>query len=270
MPQLRELDISKVSFVDRAAVRDPANPKEPQTFLFWKSEDGANGKETAVTEENKGTETDVNKGEGKEPDAATQLKGAFELISKNKGALTSEQKSELAKLTKAESDGTKVEFDKSELSPAARAYFEKQEADLAAARKDATEAVELAKAEALKVRKTEFLAKAEALPYVHPGQTPVEFGELLMKMADADPEAFKTFEAHQTAVNAQLAKSAIWSEIGSGQNGGGTAAEQVNVKATELMKSETGLTKEQAIEKVLEADPDLYTAYMDTRPAARR
>jgi hypothetical protein len=37
---LRDLIVDRVSFVDRAAVRDPENPTEPQRYLFWKSEAG--------------------------------------------------------------------------------------------------------------------------------------------------------------------------------------------------------------------------------------
>lgn len=35
---LKDLIVDRVSFVDRAAVRDPENPDEPQRYLFWKAE----------------------------------------------------------------------------------------------------------------------------------------------------------------------------------------------------------------------------------------
>src|SRR5579871_2796412 len=42
MPHLQDLSVEWVSLVDRAAVRDPSAPTEPQKFLLWKSESGAN------------------------------------------------------------------------------------------------------------------------------------------------------------------------------------------------------------------------------------
>ena len=38
MPQLEELAVNFVSFVPRAAVRDPQQPSEPRRFLVWKGE----------------------------------------------------------------------------------------------------------------------------------------------------------------------------------------------------------------------------------------
>jgi hypothetical protein len=52
MPELKDLDVHTVSFVDKAAVRDPANPGEPMRFLLWKSEG-------AVIEKDQPTPADV-------------------------------------------------------------------------------------------------------------------------------------------------------------------------------------------------------------------
>ncbi len=40
MPELRNLDVQWLSLVDRAAVRDPSDPDQPQRFLLWKRESG--------------------------------------------------------------------------------------------------------------------------------------------------------------------------------------------------------------------------------------
>ncbi len=40
MPELRNLDVQWLSLVDRAAVRDPSDPTEPQKFLLWKADRG--------------------------------------------------------------------------------------------------------------------------------------------------------------------------------------------------------------------------------------
>jgi hypothetical protein len=40
MPELKNLVVEWLSLVDRAAVRDPSSPTEPQKFLLWKRESG--------------------------------------------------------------------------------------------------------------------------------------------------------------------------------------------------------------------------------------
>ncbi len=44
MPELRDLEVEEVAFVDRAAVRDPANPDRPARFVLYKAESGGDNK----------------------------------------------------------------------------------------------------------------------------------------------------------------------------------------------------------------------------------
>lgn len=271
MPQLRELDISQISFVDRAAVRDPQNQKEPQRFLLWKSESGTTDQEDPMPDE-KTADALFGEIEKSEIPVADQVKGALSLLAKNKGTLTDADKETIAKLSKGEEGAESTEINKEDLPAPVRAALEKAEATAADALKRAESAETIAKAESLKVRKSEFIAKAESLPFVHGGETKEQYGERLMKMADAlDDESWAAFEKSEIAKNEQLRKSALFQEIGSGAGGvGGDVLAKAEGLAVELTKSETGMTKEQALAQVWEEHPEMYAEYTASRPKAGR
>jgi hypothetical protein len=48
MAQLKDLRVDTVSFVDRAAVRDPQRKDEPRRLLLWKAEGGARGPQVST------------------------------------------------------------------------------------------------------------------------------------------------------------------------------------------------------------------------------
>lgn len=108
MPQLADVDVEFVSLVDRAAVRDPVNRKEPNRFLLWKRDTTSQGgpmttltKElldqlgdpVAKEDELKGY---VTKADGSD-EVAAALTGAARLLAAHKADLPHDALLELAK-----------------------------------------------------------------------------------------------------------------------------------------------------------------------------
>jgi hypothetical protein len=76
--------------------------------------------------------------------------------------------------------------------------------------------------------------------------------------ASLDEAERKKLREVLTGANKSIADSEMLKEYGSSESGaGGEAAAEVDTLATELMKSKTDLTKEQAKAKVMSARPDL-------------
>lgn len=305
MPTLRDIDVERISFVGRPALRDAEDGSKPQPFLLWKSEEGNEEKIVPETDKSSAADTKaavqvaqeavalataranvavaksedkapekadvelIAKAEGKAPEPADQVKGALALLRKNRGALSDTDKATIASLAKEED---KEEINKEELAPAVRAYIEKQEAQVKAAIKESSEAVAVLKEERVKIRKAEFVETAKSLAHVPGTGTSEEFGETLMKLADADPEAAVKLISVLSGTETVLAKSAMWTERGSARPGAaGSAMDKITEQAVVLQKAEGEgkMTIEKAIDKVL-SDPrnaELYTEYK--REAAR-
>jgi hypothetical protein len=68
MPKLKDINVEFVSFVDRAAVRDPQRKSEPRRLLLWKAEDAQ------VPEERKDVAADISPKDPAVPDALQQLR----------------------------------------------------------------------------------------------------------------------------------------------------------------------------------------------------
>jgi hypothetical protein len=114
-----------------------------------------------------------------------------------------------------------------------------------------------------------WVAKAREDLVALPGKTPEEHGEAFKKMADADPKlAEDQYNILKSAADA-VKKSALYSELGGrGQDTTGTAYSKIMKKAEQLIeKSSESMTKEQAFQKALVANPELYNDYMIENPA---
>jgi hypothetical protein len=90
---------------------------------------------------------------------------------------------------------------------------------------------------------------------------------LFKKMRDTDPELYTSMIAKLTAANetVKLAKK-LETDLGSGQpgDGGGNAWKEIEAEAEKLLtKGEVGLTKEKAINRVMETRHDLVKRYYD-------
>lgn len=101
-----------------------------------------------------------------------------------------------------------------------------------------------------------------------PNKTPAELGETLKKLADVDKDlAESQFKTLKEAADT-IKQGALFKEIGGrGMDVAGSAMEKVNKKAQALIEKSEGLTKEQAIAKVLESDSTLYAQYNEENPA---
>jgi hypothetical protein len=244
--QLRNLAVEYVSLVDRAAVRDPANPGEPQTFLLWKAESGAS----------------TNKGDSMadvaDVDTAALLKKAERKIAKLQRKLAD------ATNTKPDDDDDDVRLDKSELPQPVRDALEKAEAETEKVRKRAVKAEEVAKAERdLRVER-EFVAKAER-DYPHVGAA-AELGPRLKRMSETLSK--EDYEAHLTdlaAANARIETGSLFAELG--KSGDPTPAAQDSTAelqraATALRKQDSNLTAYQAMELALRQDRETQARYL--------
>ncbi|PWK07505.1 hypothetical protein [Tumebacillus permanentifrigoris] len=160
-----------------------------------------------------------------------------------------------------------IQIDKSALSPELREHLETIEKQAADAKKQAEEfakqaqeANDIAKAER-DARLTEtFINKAagyRALPV-----KAEDFGPVLKALAEKAPDEYKILDELLKSVDAAMADSDLFKEIGKGAGGGSNdVMKRVELAAEELRKSEPTLTKEQAFSKALQNNPELYTEY---------
>lgn len=137
--------------------------------------------------------------------------------------------------------------------PAVRSLIEKAQAD-------AKRAEEVAKAERDARLQREFIAKAETLPMV--SEDKGALAGLLRRMAEAlTPEDNAAVEKILKAANDQIATSGLFSEFGTG-GGETTISKSVEAAANEIMKADPSLTRDQAMAKVYEQNPDLFAQAM--------
>jgi hypothetical protein len=267
---LRSLDVEFVSFVNRAAVRDPQNPTEPQRFLVWKSERGSGDDPTP--DPNGGTMTEaemvaaVEKAEQERDDANTKLAKA-----ETDHAALAEKVDALEKAAK--SDDEPAEVNKADLSPEVRALVEKAEKAeqaaaerIAKAEKDAQEASDIAKAERDQRITREFVAKAEEFRSL--SVEPAKFGPILKSVSEKlTKEEVDELDRVLKAADEQLRQSGIFKEAGvSGDpRTGGTSEEQVSElqrKAEEIRKTDPSVSQWQAMEQARLADRQAQDAYL--------
>ena len=156
------------------------------------------------------------------------------------------------------------------LDPGVRSLLEKalEERDQAAAKADQA----LSMAKELKDEKVlkEYVEKAEDLP--HLPIEPLKFGPVMKALGEAHPEEFAEVYRVLKAVDAIVEKSALFSEIGkAGQ--GNSAEAQIYAKARAMVAKDGDLTFEEAVEKVMDLEPELYEkseAEREERLAKRR
>jgi len=125
--------------------------------------------------------------------------------------------------------------------------------------KKAKEAEELAKKEREERIKKEYIAKAAG--YQALSINPEEFGLVLKSLAEKDPENFTKLEALLKAADEAISKSALFKEIGRSGAGESSTWAKVEAMAKDMVQKNAGMTKEQAIAKVLRENPELYDAY---------
>ena len=112
--------------------------------------------------------------------------------------------------------------------------------------------------------------KAEDL--THLPIEPLKFGPVMKALGEAHPAEFAEVYRLLKAVDAIVEKSALFSEIGkAGQ--GNSAEAQIYAKARAMVAKDGDLTFEEAVEKVMDLEPELYEkseAEREERLAKRR
>lgn len=276
MPKnVTDVRVRRVSFVGRAATRDPQNPTQPRRKLLWKSEDAptdpalpAKGGADMTPEE---MQAALKKAETERDEALKKAEAA----EADKAKLESE-KAELEKMAgggkakpaKGDDDeDDEDEMKKAELPEAVRAHLEKADAEMVELRKRAESAEEIAKAERETRETAEFIQKAEKeLP--HMGD-PEVVGKRLKKFSETLEKAeFDEYFREQAAINEQLRKGSIEAEYG--RSGGRPAAPsapglpEAMQKAEELQKSDPNMSSAEAFRRAMR-DPAVAAQYEKER-----
>lgn len=119
----------------------------------------------------------------------------------------------------------------------------------------------------LKAEKDERLKKeyiSIAKEYTHLPIKADEFGVVLKTLAEVAPEEYKKVDELLKSVNKELEQSELLKEYGTSYEGGTHSDSWAKIEKTadQLVEKDPKLTKEEAITKVLEDHPDLYSEYM--------
>lgn len=191
--------------------------------------------------------------EGEVDTLSSQIEKAEEDIQEREEQIAS-LKETLSKAAPGTPEGEKAIEDAllEKADPALRAFIEKSRAE-------AREAQEIAKAERDARLDTVYIAKAAALPHV--GQDPSTFGPLLRRVHETlSKEDAEALDQILKAADAQIAEGSLFKTFG---NGGATVTStQVESLAADIRKTDPTMSREQAIAKAYEANPDLFTQDM--------
>lgn len=258
--QLTDLSVEFVSLVDRAAVRDPANPAEPQKFLLWKAESGT------PTTPNQGDDPvsdldDVRAALAKAEQERDEAREATQKAQDDVAQLTDK----VTELEKADEPVEPVEIDKAELPEPVRLALEKAESDRVELSKRAEAAEEIAKSERdLRITR-EFIAKAEK-DFPHVGGDANKFGPVLKSMSEKlSKDDYEFLVERLRANDVQLSKSAIFAEMGrGGEPQAGSPQSELVAKRDEIRKADPSLSKSKAMEIAVRDNPDLAGQYANS------
>ena len=89
-----------------------------------------------------------------------------------------------------------------------------------------------------------------------------EIGPVFKAIAEKAPKEFEQVDSLLKAVDEALGQSKLFKEIGSSHQGASNAWDKVEQMATQIVQKDESITKEQAITRVLEQNPDLYSEYL--------
>jgi len=154
------------------------------------------------------------------------------------------------------------------MDPGIRAIFQKMEAKLDATEERAERSENLAKELKDEQITKIYIAKAQALPNI-PGLTAEKHAPIMKVLGEDHPAEFSEVFSLLKAADALLEKSAAWSELGSERAiSGGSVMNKIQKAAESLVRKDTsGMTIEDAIEKVLDDHPEWYDEYEAARSA---
>jgi hypothetical protein len=114
-----------------------------------------------------------------------------------------------------------------------------------------------------------YIEKAEALPHI-PGLIVEKHAPIMKILGEDHPAEFAEIYSVLKAADALLEKSSVWEEIGSAMAvSSGSAMNKIKKAAEALVRKDTsGMTYEDAVEKVLEEHPEWYEEYESERAKA--
>lgn len=131
--------------------------------------------------------------------------------------------------------------------------------------KEKEDAENLIKEQKDAAKKQEYITKAAT--YTNLPIKAEEFGLVLKELSEKAPEALAKLEEVLKSVNEQLGENVLMKEIGG--NGSGLSGQQSMTKvekaAEAVRQANPSFTKEQAITKALELNPELYNDYLENR-----
>lgn len=281
MPQLEDLTVDWVSFVPRAAVRDPQDTSEPRRFLLYKREGVTTPDERSSMSDDTDLRAALEKAERETKEAEDARDVAVEAQTKAETD-AKEAQDALAKAVSGDGGSESEDNDgddlkskaakmkKADLSPEVRAIVEKAEQDAADAKSEikkaqdsAAEAHELAKAERDTRVTREFIVKADSFRAL-----PVEaekFGPVLKSISEKlTKEEAEELDRVLKAADEQIVKGEVFGEYGSSSGAAGAPSDAYDAltrKAEELRKSDSKLSPEEALAKAMEDNPELERQY---------
>lgn len=184
------------------------------------------------------------------------------------------EKNALIEKMQAEIDTLKANNEKLQAAPVAKADTGAALADILKsvpdvvqkALNDLNDRVEKAETEARRyaeqLEKAEWTKKAEPLAACLPTSAEA-LGGLLQRVAKHQTDDAAELERLFKAVNAAAGQhQTLFAEIGKADSGTVTAKTRIEAVATDIRKSESGLSQEQAIAKALTLHPELYVDYL--------
>lgn len=171
----------------------------------------------------------------------------------------------LAKKGKSDNDADddETQIDKADLPPAVRAAIEKSERDAQAAIERAEKAEQIAKAEEDRRLTAEFITKAEGLSSLP--LDPEAFGPVLKRASKKlDKEDVEAIDTLLKAANEQARVSMLLKSLGrDGEpEGDREATESLEKAASEIRKSEPGISRAEAMRRAMRENPDLAAGYI--------
>lgn len=265
MPKLRNLEVVEVSFVPRGANR--------KKFFLIKQMMEVKKLEEVIKEilemelDNEEKIDEVLKKAELSEKARNAVKGALKILVAYKDELPKDILKTLADLAGYEyaepeeypEPGTKKEKEKKmdeNIPPEIKAKLEA----LWKEKEELRKALE-AEIEQRKIR--EYIAKAEEFKNLP--TNPQELGLILKNIAEKLPEDYEKIERLLKAADECIKSSEIFSEKGSSLGGTSDVWKKIEALAESYIQKDGRLTKEQAIAKVLEENPELYKEYKKAR-----
>jgi hypothetical protein len=264
MARLTEIRATTVSLVDRAAVRDPSNPTEPQRLLLWKSESGPSG-QTSYQEEAdlEARLFDVNKARNEALAKTERLDARITELQKQAQVRKDELMSTNGNAgSMALSHGTKLPYpaaDLAALRAAAAGLANATDGRAVAARSKLLALIDGYGTAQAKMEKAFTIAKAEGVSDLD-----------AMRAASSMPAVL---EAQQEIAKLDDQRAGVLLEASGqlrvlrkseDQVSGLAKAQQ---KAEELRKSDPGLSRSEAMRQAM-GDPDIAGLYADSLASA--